>query len=96
MDISTDLKELVKSKGFMVGVNSEFCKIFKLTHKNCIGCESEDGCNRYVSLMGVMLKPIMYKPSSFEDYETMNKSIQKAMEIILNPDSTKEQIKEIS
>ena len=59
-------KDILEKKGFRVAINTEFCKIYKTTHENCFGCESEDGCHRYVKIIGIQAESLMYKPNSYD------------------------------
>jgi hypothetical protein len=62
------VKELVKKEGVRVDKGTEYCKRHTDTHTNCVGCESYEGCTAVCDIAMVMMYPIMYKPTSFEDF----------------------------
>lgn len=95
-DAMAEFKKLVESKGFRVNVNSEYCKKYKETHETCHGCESEDGCDRYCAISLVMLESIIYKPSSYDDFMLMNRRISEKIQRILDKNTTKEELKNIT
>ena len=94
-DVMGIYKESLIDKGFMVGIGSEYCKIWKSKNETCFGCESEDGCNRLCTLGIVTLTQASYKPTNYQDFQTMEKDIRNKITKILNPETTKEEIRTI-
>ena len=84
-DIMKGIEERVKQAGFPVNVDTEFCKGFRATHPNCVGCESEAGCSR-VALMALHLTTdLVFPPMSFDEFEKRTKATREKIEKILNP-----------
>lgn len=95
MEIMESFKELVLSMGFPIHMESDFCKRHKDKYSNCFGCESEDGCNRYVALALVNAQSIIYEPKSYEDFSAMQKDVREKMKKILDKNTTKEEVKNL-
>jgi len=92
-EIMEAFRELVVNRGFRVDMHSEYCKMRKAGGKNCIGCESESGCDRYVLLGIVMLEPLAYKPTSYTDHEVMQKRIHEKIEVVLDKEKTVDEVR---
>lgn len=93
-NILEELKSLVIFKGFEVAVDSDFCKKFKETHKNCSGCEMEEGCSRYVHLLAIMAKSRLYTPTSFEDSLNRDKWVRQQMRNCLDKNYSLEKLRD--
>ena len=78
------LKELVKSKGFGIGMNTVICDNHHKFASNCVGCDCEEGCSRFCHLMIVMAKGANYKPVNFEDSLALDNWTQKQISMVLN------------
>jgi len=74
---------LVKSRGFRYEKDTEYCKKHHETHLDCLGCESKEGCDAVVKIGLIMITPMMYKPTSFEDFLKMQAHIDSEMRKIL-------------
>ena len=86
-------KDILRKAGFRVEIDTPYCKERKVRFpdKNCEGCESEDGCSRYVGIMGVLVGSMAYKPSTFDDHQKQQAYISKSLQIMLDKSSTKKQ-----
>ena len=93
MEISDNLKELVRSKGFSIGMDTIICDNHHKFVKNCTGCECEEGCSRFTHLMMVMVKGVSYKPINFEDSLALDKWTQKQMSMVLDKNISLETLK---
>ena len=71
--LSDSYQELVRSKGDDVLIHTRVCVEWKAGHDTCKGCQSSLGCSKSVSLMLISMTPMMYTPTSFEDYEQTKK-----------------------
>jgi len=78
-EIMEAFRELVVNRGFRVDMHSEYCKMRKAGGKNCIGCESESGCDRYV-LLGIVI-------------EVMQKRIHEKIEVVLDKEKTVDEVR---
>lgn len=45
-DYKQYFKQRIEAVGFRILVNTEYCELFRKSHSNCEGCESEDGCRK--------------------------------------------------
>ncbi len=47
-EILETLKENLEADGVIIMIHSAVCENHKITRHNCIGCISENGCEKYV------------------------------------------------
>jgi hypothetical protein len=88
MDFGTEvmdgIKSMVEAKGNPIHMGSEYCKQYKAEHGNCVGCESEKGCNKVVNIMLLMVQSATYTPKNFKDsidtHEYASKKIAEILE----------------
>ncbi len=78
-DTTDNMIELVRSLGDAVAIHEPPCVLWKADHENCVGCEYELGCGKVVHLMLVMMMPMQYTPSGFDDYQKMQERIDDLM-----------------
>ena len=81
-EISEGFEDLVRGSGDEVSIHTKVCVEWKLTHENCVDCQSELGCGKTVGMLLASMTPMMYTPTSYEDYEKMSNSIQDKIEKI--------------
>lgn len=84
VNIMGEIANLVKNQGVRVEKGSEYCKRHVATHESCFGCESEKGCKAVVEIGLVMMYPILYKPTNFEDFLKQEKYVQEKLKAILD------------
>ena len=89
-DFSDHFHEVVRETGTPIHMGTAFCDSWKESHENCRGCESEMGCNKAVKLMLITLTPMSYQPSSFQDFQTMQRRISELTKQILEAKSMEE------
>ena len=82
-DLGEEMRELVRKQGDEVALNEPPCVLWKADHENCGGCQYEMGCGKAVRLMGIMLLPMVYTPTSFADHQAMSNRIQELMDMTL-------------
>lgn len=92
-EIGVDLKNLVISRGFSIGMETAICDNHHKFVENCSGCDCEEGCSRYVHLMMAITKGMIYKPTSFEDSLKLDAWVQKQMSMALDKTIPLEQLK---
>lgn len=96
MDMSEDVKQLVRSKGFSIGIDTLICTNYKAKHPTCEGCECIEGCGRYTHILMAMVKCMVYKPSTFEDSLKQDvwvqKQIGKALDITTSLEALKDEV----
>ena len=92
--IGDSMQELVSARGDKVSIHTQECILWKLEHSNCFGCPSELGCGKVVHLMLLMMLPMMYKPSNFEDFQKMQQRITELQDRVLQA-QTADELKEI-
>lgn len=83
IDLSEEIQELVRNNGDEVAIKEPPCVLWKAEHGNCVGCKYELGCGKVVRLMLIMMIPMMYKPTSFADHQTMENRIQELIALTL-------------
>lgn len=93
-EIAEDLKQMIKMAGFSIGLDTTICDNHHQFVKNCVGCDCEEGCARYVHLMMAMAKSCIYKPVSFEDSQKLDAWVQKQMRMALDRNVSLKQLKE--
>lgn len=92
LNIGEEMRKLVRSQGDEVAIHEPPCVLWKADHESCKGCQYELGCGKAVRLMGIMLLPMMYTPTSFADHQAMSNRIQELMDMTLKattPDELK-------
>ena len=87
---SDQFQRLVEEHGNQVLLHTATCVTWKAEHEKCDGCPSSLGCCKTVSLMIVSMLPLMYTPTSFDDFEAMNRSVHQKFDAILNATTDKE------
>jgi len=94
MDFSEEMQELVRKNGDEVNIHTTECVLWKTEHENCFGCPSEIGCSKAVCLLGIAMRPMMYNPTDYEDYERMSNKVVKDMDFILKA-NTRDEIRSV-
>lgn len=51
MDIKKVLKEIIRIDGYPIHMDTAFCRAYRESHSNCIGCESELGCKKFIDAL---------------------------------------------
>jgi len=84
--------DLVKIAGFAVYQGSKYCELYRSSHENCKGCESEAGCARVASIMLMMTEKLLLNrmPEPIEINMLANKLAK-----ILDPSLTCDQVKDL-
>lgn len=75
--------EMVRKSGVRVDKGSEYCKRHTEVHTNCAGCESYEGCTAVCDIGLIMMYPLMYKPTSFEDFLKQEKYVREEIDKVL-------------
>ena len=73
--METELKTLVEDSGFKIGMGSDECTIYKTEKGNCFGCNFEVGCSKLSTLMNISMLPMMYKATSFTDFQRITNRV---------------------
>ncbi len=89
-DLAEGFQDVVRSNGDDVLIHTQTCVEWGLEHENCKGCPSSLGCNKAVALMMASLTPMLYTPKSFEDFESMQRSMRDRLDNILNARTAEE------
>jgi len=87
LDLFDGFERLVQGCGDDVLMHTQTCVLWKAEHENCKGCVAELGCSKAVAMMGVSMAPLLYKPSSYEDHQRMQRDIQAKLDAILKAHS---------
>ena len=87
MDFGTEVvdrvKAMVVTKGNPVYMGSEYCKQHKAEYGNCVGCESEKGCNKVANIVLLLAQSAIYTPKNFKDsIDTLKYASKKIAEIL--------------
>ena len=77
--IQNFFKELVKQHGYPLHMDTPYCKLYREKHPSCKGCESEEGCQRYSQLMGLIAKSLITQNQN-PNNEELFKEIKKILE----------------
>ena len=54
--ISTAYRGLVEASGTPVGLHSAHCVVYRLEHENCVGCDYELGCAKFIAARLIALQ----------------------------------------
>lgn len=90
IDLMGDLKKLVIKSGCDVGKDEPVCVVHLADHANCVGCPSELGCCKWVSLVANQINSMFYQPKNYDDFINMHHRIVSNMKAILDANSADE------
>lgn len=81
------IKDILKSKGYMVAMGSEYCEKYLANNPTCHDCESEQGCGRMNALAILSVEAMMDR----RKLKTFDKNMRK----VIDPDTSWDKVKEI-
>ncbi len=84
------VEDMVRESGNEVLMDTLKCILWQNGHKNCKGCPSELGCNKFVRIRLLFLTTLTYWPSSFEDFQKMSNRIDELVKMNLNAKTIEE------
>lgn len=86
MNLGDEVQKLVEAKGYAVLRNTKYCELFRSTHDNCAGCESEEGCKAVAEVMIIMMGEafLLGKDCTFEEMLKSGEDVVKRVNRVLN------------
>lgn len=77
-------KELVKSAGFPLHMESQYCHDHRKEHQSCRNCESVEGCKRLTKLLQLLLMFAMMPPVDEDDFHMKTELFERTTREILS------------